>query len=669
MMKSVTEKIMKKRSEGYFGLHFDFHATADCTEVGKTVTEEMIREVVEAVRPDFIQCDCKGAEGYSSYPTKVGNPAPGFVKDQLRIWRKVTKEVGIPLIMHYTGLKNARTVALHPEWAIVHADGSRDTTLVSPFTGHVDAVLIPQFLELASEYGVDGVWVNGEVVWVTPDFNDQVVAAFETESGARLPRNAEGKYDTASEACKAFLEFCRRRYFDYQAHYLDTVRAKVPHFEMATNWAHSSMMPKPVRSSVDFLSGDYGWNDDYHFARFEGRCFCEQGKPWDLMGWGFFHDFSPTSACAVKSPEALCRGAAGVLALGGGFQVYLLQNRDGSVRLWEVQQLKGLARFVREREPFLKGGTPFSSIGVLHSDYDLGKRVDSHLFYNFGAQGAPAQGAVRLVLDSAHACGMVMDFMLTPERLKGKRVLILPELKYIGDTIKAALLTFVEHGGSLVLSGRECCTAFGDVLDVAIPEESRDKVIFINDPPRVVTQYAKGYVSVSAGANAEVLKTCIAEGGETPADAPSYPIVTKTAHGKGSIVAIHYNLFETYFNAPDFYARNMVSDILDDLDTEKRITYCGQRFVDIVPMEKDGALLISLINTGGIYTENRLRAYDEVQTLADIEVSVKVGREPASVTLQPGNVVPKYAYDPATQRVTVAIDRLHIHAIVVISRP
>ena len=41
---------MKKRSEGFFGLHFDFHAGADCTEIGKTVTEEMIKEIIETLR-------------------------------------------------------------------------------------------------------------------------------------------------------------------------------------------------------------------------------------------------------------------------------------------------------------------------------------------------------------------------------------------------------------------------------------------------------------------------------------------------------------------------------------------------------------------------------------------------------------------------------------------
>ncbi len=39
----------------------------------------MIEDIIDRVRPDYLQIDCKGHPGLSSYPTKVGNRAPGFV--------------------------------------------------------------------------------------------------------------------------------------------------------------------------------------------------------------------------------------------------------------------------------------------------------------------------------------------------------------------------------------------------------------------------------------------------------------------------------------------------------------------------------------------------------------------------------------------------------------
>lgn len=79
-----------KRSESFLGFHFDFHAGMDCNEIGKRLTEEMIDSLLLLTKPDYIQVDCKGHAGYSSYPTQVGNQAPGFEKDILDIFRKVT---------------------------------------------------------------------------------------------------------------------------------------------------------------------------------------------------------------------------------------------------------------------------------------------------------------------------------------------------------------------------------------------------------------------------------------------------------------------------------------------------------------------------------------------------------------------------------------------------
>src|SRR5690349_20017746 len=65
-----------KRSESFTGFHFDFHATLQDTTIGKTFTYEMIDSFLRITKPDFIQVDCKGHPGISSYPTKTGTPAP-----------------------------------------------------------------------------------------------------------------------------------------------------------------------------------------------------------------------------------------------------------------------------------------------------------------------------------------------------------------------------------------------------------------------------------------------------------------------------------------------------------------------------------------------------------------------------------------------------------------
>jgi hypothetical protein len=67
------------RSDSFFGLHFDFHAGKDCTEIGKNTTRAMIENLITQVKPDYLQIDWKGHPGLSSYPTKAGNQAPAFI--------------------------------------------------------------------------------------------------------------------------------------------------------------------------------------------------------------------------------------------------------------------------------------------------------------------------------------------------------------------------------------------------------------------------------------------------------------------------------------------------------------------------------------------------------------------------------------------------------------
>ena len=184
-----------RRADSFLGIHFDFHAGYDCTEVGKNVTPEMIERIIDLVHPDYIQCDCKGHAGISSYPTKVGYPAPGFVRDQLRIWRDVTARRGVALYMHYSGVWDNEAVKHHPDWARVDEKGAIDTRLTSVFGPYTEKLLIPQLEELSDVYSVDGVRVDGEC-WATErDYGEKALRLFREETGiTSVPRSFDDPY-------------------------------------------------------------------------------------------------------------------------------------------------------------------------------------------------------------------------------------------------------------------------------------------------------------------------------------------------------------------------------------------------------------------------------------------------------------------------------------------
>ena len=110
-----------RRSESFFGVHFDLHATEDITDAGRTLTPAMVDSFLRKVRPDFIQIDCKGHPGITSYPTKAGYHVKGFDKDPLRIFRDVTEKNRVGLYMHYSGVWDGKVATAHPDWAMVRA--------------------------------------------------------------------------------------------------------------------------------------------------------------------------------------------------------------------------------------------------------------------------------------------------------------------------------------------------------------------------------------------------------------------------------------------------------------------------------------------------------------------------------------------------------------------
>jgi len=114
--KSVTGRKHNWHDDAFFGIHYDLHANVRDTELGRELTVEHLVERLERVRPDWIQCDCKGHAGYTSWPTKIGSTSPGVVNDALRIHREATRRLGISLGMHYSGVWDSRAIELHPEW-------------------------------------------------------------------------------------------------------------------------------------------------------------------------------------------------------------------------------------------------------------------------------------------------------------------------------------------------------------------------------------------------------------------------------------------------------------------------------------------------------------------------------------------------------------------------
>ena len=644
----------KKRSESFVGMHFDLHAGADCTEMGKHVTPEMVERIISEVQPDYIQCDCKGHPGYASYPTKVAYPAPGFVRDQLRIWREVTARHGVALYMHYSGVIDGQAVAHHPDWAAIGPDGEPHERATSNFGPYVDELLIPQLEELIDTYDIDGVWVDGECWGSERDWSPAAVEAFRQETGIE-----DVPWSPADPHWIEWSDFHREQFRRYLAHYVDALHAHAPDFQIASNWAYTDHMPEPVRAHVDYISGDYSRQNSLNAARYQGRCLQLQGKPWDLMAWAFSGRGEDRCNC-TKGVAQLQQEAAIVLALGGGFQAYFKQKRDGSIYGWQMKLMGETARFCRERQALCHRSQPVHQVAVLYSS-QAHYRDSERLFQPRGEELSPLKGTLNALLDSQLSVEIVMEHHLRGQ-MSQYPLIVVPEWGYLDADLIAELKDYVRDGGKLLLVGPQAAQLFEGELDVTLQGEvdgdakqwlkHGDWLVGLRTPSQKVV----------LGAEATPYGQLFAENDDI---GPWEPAASIRAYGNGQIAATYMCFGERYIHGKSFTARDFMGDLARTLlGDDLRVKVSGSHMVDVTLATQGTRLLVNLVNSSGPHADNNEYVFDEVLAVGPLEVQVAVAAEPQSVRLEPEGTALEYAY--ADGWVTVHVPRVAIHAIIVI---
>lgn len=659
---------MKRRKDSFFGLHFDFHARPDdCPAMGLNLKEEDIREICRTLRPDFIQIDCKGHPGWCSYPTALGNAMPAFTVDTLALWRRVTREENVALYMHYSGVYDEKYCTEHPKEGTMLADGSYSPSRTYLGGRYVDELLIPQLCELAGKWGVDGVWIDGDCWSAMPDYRPASLAAFEKDTGislgGRLPATPGDPY------YHEYRAYFREQFRRYLRHYVDTVHKKYPDFQIASNWAFTDHMPERVSANVDFLSGDLNPTNSLASARYAARAVAQQNMTWDLMSWNFRNKTAVGQV--TKHPTQILQEAAAVISLGGGFQPYVMQHRDGSPDMEAIRPLHVLSNFMREREKWCFRARPIHQAALLVSTYDRG-RESKRLYSRNGWERA--MGLTTLLCDVGQSLEIVFE-----ETLKGHcheyGMIVVPELfEGLEEQTVEELLRYAREGGSLLLVGRTTCELFSrygapfvarrlpEWVDGQVKETDnghdeqpqnteRISYRFTPDGAQIGTLISPCTVEAQEG---EVLATLLDPAGAS--------VCTLTAYGKGKIASVGFDVGAQYLLAEQYLHRTLLRTLCARLYTPKvRIDSVTGR-LEIVALEKDGGLLLQLVNGNGSHRDAQVASDDILPPVVDAHLSVATKRAPRALTLRPEGRPLDFEYHDG--RAYFSVDRVDIHAVV-----
>ncbi len=635
-----------KRADCFFGVHFDLHASEDITDAGKTLTAEMIDTFLTKVKPDFIQIDCKGHPGISSYPTKVGYHVKGFEKDPLKLFREVTSKNDVALFMHFSGVWDNKVVKEHPDWDVIRADGKPSGQKVSFFSPYLDTYMIPQLKEL-SDYGVDGAWIDGECWAVEPDYGKESLKKFREETGiTAIPKSPDDKY------YPEFLEYTRMLFRQHLEKYVNAIHEYNPDFQITSNWSYSSIMPEKVKINVDYLSGDVTPLNGVYRSAFEARCLAPQGKPWDLMAWGFSWDGSKMPM-SVKSAIQLEQEAAQIMAMGGGVQFYFQQNRDLSIKPWLATMLSEIGTFCRDRQEFCHKAKAVPQVALLYptaSHQKNGTRPYSNSTYKL-------EGSLYMILDNQYPVEILMEHHLLGNMSKYPMIII-PECSYLDPEFRSELKQYVEEGGKLLVVGSETAELFRDELGIATLEQQEALPQFIaaaNKIGGIRSDFAR--VALSDGA--EVISTYY----KASDFAQKGDIIASSSHrvGKGTITAIYFNAGSAYAENKSHILRDFVGEHLASLFPHPDVTIKGSRLVHVAMNKKDDRTMINLINVSGDHNTKSVIGYDEIPYLKDLKVEIKTGSQPKKIILQPEGRELAVEYKNGISKVIVP--ELHVHSV------
>ncbi len=625
---AVSAQTKLKRSESFFGFHFDFHATLSDKELGKNFDTNLLDSFLKLTKPDYIQIDSKGHPGISSYPTTVGYSANSFVKDPIRIWKDIADKNNIPLYVHYSGIWDEEAIRQNPEWGRLNADGSRDKTRVGYYSDYIDKLMIPQLKEMIDNYNIDGAWIDGDCWAALLDYSPEVAENYLHKTGFKVvPVNPE------DDNFESWKEHNRDAFKEYMRHYVDEMHRYRPGFQITSNWAYSSYMPEPVDINLDFLSGDVAGRNSVYSAAFEARCMALQGKPWDLMSWGMIPVNFWGGTHTPKPVIQLKQEAAQVIAMGGGYQVYFRQNRDGAFATLDFEGLTSLTTFVRERQPFCQYSETVPQIGIWYSLEGWKKETNqSSGVYSGGTQRI--KGILNLLLDGQHSAEILMDHHMKG-RMENYPLIVIPEWKVFDEKRKDQLLNYVKEGGNVLVIGAEAVKQYEDFLDVTFEGRDTSGVELM-----IGGKSFEGIAGLRTTWQPVKPAAGVTEIGQIFSQTDyrytiDFPVATINRYGKGQIGAIYMDLSPVHghFRNPVF--SNLLKEIINHLVPDISLSVHGTNEVHTILGKKNENILIHLINTSGHHANENVFGFDELRPTPALTISLKVDAKPKGVLLQP----------------------------------
>lgn len=573
------------------GFHHDLHASEKDRGLGSKVDVRALARQFGRLAVDWVQTDCKGHPGLTSWPSKLPDASicPGLGSDLLGAWSRAAALAGLPLVAHYSGVYDSAAIARHPEWGVQPPEepqerpGIKDNEATCVRSDYSVKLLIPQILEAAKRYGLAGVWVDGEVWGMKPCYCVRCREEFRRRTGWEAP------VEPADPRWPAWWKFLRDSFYEYVANFSREIRRELPEFNVISNWFGSFSMPGPLPAEITRISGDAPSTLAFDVLRQEVRFVSTRGRPWDVMHWTFL-----LGSHTQKPESVILQEAAITAAYGGDIQLYHQpENRDGRLPEWQIDRIASVYRKLKKYLAICQGSSLFPSVGLLHSEYQLAETTRArNLLVDLDLKAV--KGGVYLLADRQIPFDILDEWAAIP-RLDELPLLVVPEAAKLSQEMVHAIRTYVHNGGTLLLTG----TGGPDVFGTAFLGAS------LRRRPGRVRMFVWDDVSEGAPVDMEecvILKPArssqtFGEVAVGPMREKTTPAWCVTLHGRGRVVYSPYAWFRSYFQSRNLETGRALAAVIHKVCPHLPVRVEGAEGVEvIVRKDRRARLAVHLIN-------------------------------------------------------------------------
>ena len=630
-------------------VHLDFHTSEKIRGIGSHFDKQEFVAALKEANLDSITLFAKCHHGNFYYPSEKFFTHPYLTRPLLDEQVEACKEAGVSAKIYISAGLDEHLAMSHPEWLRVRADGTQPNLLKPQWKGlcfntpYLD-VLAEQTVEVMNRYMPDGIFYD--IVGI-----DACTCPACMRDMAEKGLDYRKEEDLWKQGRDVFDKFTKRL--------IDTVRSiksdTLIFFNAGNFLGHEEYMNVCDQLEAESLPTG-GWGYDHFpltmsYIRRQGKnCIGMTGKfhtHWGDMG-------------SFKYKDALLYEGAQCLAFDAGLSVGDQMHPSGRIDWYTYENVGNTMRYLEERDQW-RGGEFLPEFALLSTDP----------FW----QGQGRTGAGRLFFEAKY----LFDLILPDEISNKYPVIVLTDDCELSDEIYALLKKYVNGGGKILAVGKSPLYKGEMAFDLGARFIGEDKYNPTYFKPRYDIAVASNLPLMISSkaydieATGEVLADKISpyfqrEGLNfcshlhTPCDYDK--VAAGITKGKDGIY-IAVDLFIEYAKTGTLNAKQMMLPLIESLlgAENKTVRTNLPSSGKVALYRREEGYILHLLYANTIKRGEGIEVIEDLVTIADITVSLKLDTEVTSAVCRPSGKVLPLALE-ADGRVTITLDKLHCYEII-----